>query len=49
MKKYTEMENGYIVMDNDGIISTIPNDLSNSDYQEYLNPSKANMIEAVDE
>lgn len=38
MKKYTEMENGYIVMDNDGIISTIPNDLSNSDYQRYLNP-----------
>jgi hypothetical protein len=44
MKKYTEMENGYIVMDNDGIISTIPNDPSNADYQEYLNPTEPKVI-----
>ena len=38
MIKYTELDNGYILMDNDGVISTIPNDSSNSDYQRYLNP-----------
>jgi hypothetical protein len=38
MIKYTELDNGYILMDNDGVISTIPNDLGNSDYQRYLNP-----------
>jgi hypothetical protein len=38
MIKYTELENGYVLMDNDGIISTIPNDPSNSDYQRYLKP-----------
>ena len=37
MIKYTELDNGYILMDNDGVISTIPNDLGNSDYQAYLN------------
>ena len=38
MIKYIELDNGYILMDNDGIISTIPNDPANSDYQRYLNP-----------
>jgi hypothetical protein len=38
MIKYTELENGYILMDNDGVISTIPNDPANSDYKRYLNP-----------
>jgi hypothetical protein len=36
MIKYTLQDNGYILMDNDGVISIIPNDLSNSDYQAYL-------------
>lgn len=36
MIKYTLQDNGYILMDNDGIISIIPNDLGNSDYQAYL-------------
>jgi hypothetical protein len=36
MIKYTVLENGYIEMDNDGVISTIPNNLANSDYQAYL-------------
>jgi hypothetical protein len=40
MIKYTELENGYILMENDGVISTIPNDPSNSDYQAYLNKDK---------
>jgi hypothetical protein len=38
MIKYIELDNGYILMDNDGVISTIPNDPSNADYQRYLNP-----------
>jgi hypothetical protein len=38
MIKYTELDNGYVMMDNDGVISTIPNDPANSDYQAYLNP-----------
>ena len=38
MIKYTELDNGYILMDNEGVISTIPNDPANSDYQRYLNP-----------
>ena len=38
MIKYTELDNGYILMDNDGVISTIPNDPAISDYQRYLNP-----------
>lgn len=36
MIKYTELDNGYVMMDIDGVISTIPNDLANSDYQAYL-------------
>ena len=38
MIKYTLLENDYVRMDNDGIISTIPNDPANADYQRYLNP-----------
>jgi hypothetical protein len=36
MIKYTLQDNGYVLMDNDGVISTIPNDPNNSDYQAYL-------------
>ena len=36
MIKYTELDNGYILIDNDEVISTIPNDPANSDYQRYL-------------
>jgi hypothetical protein len=36
MIKYTLQENGYVVMDDQGVISTIPNDPGNSDYQRYL-------------
>ncbi len=36
MIQYTVLENGYILMDNNGVISTIPNDPANSDYQAYL-------------
>jgi hypothetical protein len=38
MIKYTDTETGNIIMDNDGVISTVPKDLGNSDYQRYLNP-----------
>ena len=36
MIKYTLQDNGYVLMDNDGVISSIPNDPANSDYQAYL-------------
>ena len=36
MIKYTVLENGYILADNDGVISTIPKDPANSDYRQYL-------------
>jgi hypothetical protein len=36
MITYTLLDNGYVLMDNDGVISTIPNDPANSDYQAYL-------------
>ena len=36
MKKYTTLENGYIQYLENGILFTIPNDESNSDYQTYL-------------
>jgi hypothetical protein len=36
MITYTLLENDYVRMDNDGVISTIPNDEANSDYQVYL-------------
>ena len=36
MIKYTKLDNGYILKDNDGVISTIPDDPANSDYQAYL-------------
>jgi hypothetical protein len=49
--KYELQNNGYIQMDNDGIISTIPNDPSNSDYQAYLaansTPSVAPVVTPV--
>jgi hypothetical protein len=35
---YTLQDDGYVLMDNNGIISTIPNDPTNADYQRYLNP-----------
>jgi hypothetical protein len=38
MIKYTLQDNGYVFINNDGIISTIPNDPTNADYQRYLNP-----------
>ena len=36
MITYTLQENGYVIMDNHGIISGIPNDPANADYQAYL-------------
>jgi len=36
MVKYTLLENGYVQMDNDGVISDVPNNPANSDYQRYL-------------
>ena len=36
MITYTLLDTGYVLMDNDGVISTIPNDPANSDYQAYL-------------
>ena len=36
MIKYTLQDNGYVLMDNDGVISGIPNDPANCDYQAYL-------------
>ena len=36
MITYTLLDNGYVLMDNDGVISTIPNDPTNADYQVYL-------------
>jgi len=37
--EYTELENGVIERVNeDGSLTYIPKDLSNSDYQRYLNP-----------
>ena len=36
MKNYTELENGYIRLEENGFILTIPNDPANSDYQRYL-------------
>ena len=36
MITYTLLDNGCVLMDNDGVISTIPNDPANSDYQAYL-------------
>jgi hypothetical protein len=47
MIKYTELDNGYILMDNDGVISTIPNEPRNADYQAYLNkdnPDYGNLV-----
>ena len=41
MITYTLLDNGYVLMDNDGVISTIPNDTANSDYQEYLKSLEA--------
>jgi hypothetical protein len=39
MVTYEVMENGSILRINeDGSVSTIPNDEANSDYQRYLNP-----------
>ena len=39
MPTYEVLENGYIMRTNeDGSVSTIPNDEANSDYQRYLNP-----------
>jgi len=39
MTKYTEIEHNFIQRDNeDGSVSFIPMDESNSDYQRYLNP-----------
>ena len=39
MVTYEVMENGSILRTNeDGSVSTIPNDEANSDYQRYLNP-----------
>jgi hypothetical protein len=36
MIKYTKLDNDYILMDNDGVISTIPNEPRNADYHRYL-------------
>jgi len=36
MITYTLLDSGYVLMDNDGVVSTIPNDPANSDYQAYL-------------
>jgi hypothetical protein len=36
MKKYTELENGYILLELEGQDIIIPNDPANSDYQAYL-------------
>ena len=36
MITYTLLDNGYVLMDNDGVMSIIPNDPANSDYQAYL-------------
>ena len=39
MPTYEVLENEYIMRTNDdGSVSTIPNDPANSDYQRYLNP-----------
>jgi hypothetical protein len=39
MPTYEVLENGYIMRTNDdGSVSTIPNDEANADYQRYLNP-----------
>jgi hypothetical protein len=38
MIKYTDTETGNIIMEKDGVISTVPKDPANSDYQRYLNP-----------
>jgi hypothetical protein len=39
MVTYEVMENGSILRTNEnGSVSTIPNDEANSDYQRYLNP-----------
>jgi len=38
---YTLQDDGNVWMDNDGIISTIPNDPTNADYQEYLKSLEA--------
>jgi hypothetical protein len=46
MIKYTLLDNGYVLMDNDGVISTIPNDPANSDYQAYLEYIAENPTEA---
>ena len=36
MKEYTVLENGYILLIEGNLQSTIPNDPANSDYQAYL-------------
>jgi hypothetical protein len=48
MIKYTLLDNGYVLMDNNGIISTIPNSPGNSDYQEYLKSLAENPTEDVE-
>ena len=40
MKEYTVLENGYILLVEDDIQMTIPNDPANSDYQAYLDRDK---------
>ena len=38
MKKYSVLENGYILLELEGQDIIIPNDPANSDYERYLNP-----------
>lgn len=44
MTKYIEHELNIERQNEDGSISFIPKDETNSDYQEYLNPSEAKTI-----
>jgi hypothetical protein len=36
-KEYTILDSGYVQYQENGVLYTIPNDLTNSDYQAYLN------------
>ena len=50
MRTYYKIESRneeILVMENDGIISFVPEDLSNPDYQRYLNPEEDEAAKTV--
>jgi hypothetical protein len=49
MAKYTLLDSGYVLMDNNGVISTVPNDPLNVDWQNYLESLKLTEKIVVDE